>query len=134
MKKLFLLAILAIMSACNPSSEKKVTMQLAISDSNPNREKLVGKWLQPIAGQQKEQQGFELRENGTVISMNIHTLQYDRWNVSEDTLYLSYHTEGVKLISKGIDTLLIKELDDSELILSPIGANVSDTESYHKEN
>ncbi|WP_142718491.1 lipocalin family protein [Chryseobacterium rhizoplanae] len=136
MKKLILLTFACMLSACNPFSEKKITKGFSSTASvpNPYREKLIGKWLQPIAGQQKEKQGFELQENGTASSLNIHTLLYDGWKLSEDTIYLSYHTEGVKLISKGIDTLVIKEVDDSELILSPIGINVSDAEFYHKEN
>ncbi|MEF9478792.1 hypothetical protein OWR28_14710 [Chryseobacterium sp. 1B4] len=102
---------------------------------NPYREKLVGKWLHPIAGQQRERQGFELEENGNAASVNIYTLQYNKWNVSDDTLHLWYSTEIVDLASKGIDTFLIKEIDDSEIILSPIiRSNISDTEYYYKEN
>lgn len=136
MKKLMLIMLISILTACNSSSDKKIETGILSSASvpNPYREKLVGKWLQPIAGQQKERQGFELQEDGTALSLNMHTLKYDKWNVSEDTLYLWYQTQGVKMISKGIDTLLIKELDDSDLILSPKGPNVSDSESYHKEN
>ena len=137
MKKSILLTLFGVMTACSPSSEKKSAIGFSSTASvlNPNRERLAGKWLRPIGGQQREAQGFELQENGTAASVNIHTLQYEKWNVSDDTLYLWYSTEIVDLVPKGIDTFLIKEVDDSELILSPIiRGNVSDIESYYKEN
>lgn len=136
MKKISPVIFIGILSACNPSSEKKINFGLAIDNTvpNPYREKLVGRWLQPIAGQQKERRGFDLHEDSTAASVNNHRMKYLRWNVSEDTLFLYYRTEETEPVSRGIDTLIIKEIDDSELILSPPGGKVDDTESYHKEN
>ncbi|WP_426478175.1 lipocalin family protein [Chryseobacterium sp. CBSDS_008] len=135
MKKLFLLALLGLMTGCNSSSEKNIKIGFSSKASvpNPYRENLSGKWL-PVAGKQSEKQGFELQDNGTATSVNIHTLQYDKWNVSEDTLYLWYHTVGVKMVSKGIDTFIIKEIDDSDIVLSPIESVSSDSQYYKKEN
>lgn len=120
MKKAISLVILGILASCNPSTQNKNTKESTETSSDPNspKAKLIGKWLQPIPGQEKEKQGFELNENGVATSVNIHTLLYDKWKVSDDTLFLWYHTTGVRQVSNDIDTLLIKKLSDDQLTIS----------------
>ncbi|UCA61813.1 lipocalin family protein [Chryseobacterium rhizoplanae] len=132
MKKQAILCItLGILSSCNPSSQNKGTD--ASTDQTINRGNLLGKWLQPIPGMENEKQGFELFDNGIAASLNIHTLQYDKWTVAKDTLFMWYHTEGVKQVSSGIDTLLIQKLDSSNLIIGSPNAKPEDFETYSKE-
>ncbi|WPO92854.1 lipocalin family protein [Chryseobacterium sp. HR92] len=120
MKKAISLVILGVLASCNPSTQNKNLKESTETSSDPNSQKtkLIGKWLQPIPGQEKEKQGFELNENGVAASVNIHTLLYDKWKVSDDTLFLWYHTAGVRQVSNDIDTLLIKKLSDDQLIIS----------------
>ncbi|MEF9478793.1 hypothetical protein OWR28_14715 [Chryseobacterium sp. 1B4] len=132
MKKQAMLWIaLGILTACtSPSGNKNSD---STKDFNTQRARLVGKWLQPIPGMESEKQGFELYENGVATSLNIHTLQYDKWMVMQDTLFLWYHTEGVQQVSDGVDTLIIKKLNINNLVVAPIGTNSTNEESYTKE-
>ncbi|WP_426478174.1 lipocalin family protein [Chryseobacterium sp. CBSDS_008] len=134
-KQTILWMVLGLLSACNSPSGNNKSISVADSTQsfNSQRVRLVGKWLQPIPGMEKERQGFELYENGVATSLNIHTLQYDKWMVTKDTLFLSYHTEGVKQVSNGIDTLIIKKLDINNLVISPVGTDTTNQEEYTKE-
>lgn len=130
-KQTILWLALGALTACNSPSGSKTSD--STQDFNSQKVRLVGKWLQPIPGMEGEKQGFELFENGVATSLNIHTLQYDKWLVTQDTLFLWYHTEGVKQVSNGVDTLLIKKLDINNLVISSLGANSTDEETYIKE-
>ncbi|WP_106915789.1 lipocalin-like domain-containing protein [Chryseobacterium aurantiacum] len=133
MKKTISLIILGILTACNSPKKENVT-----ADSEAKRAELIGKWVQPIPGQENENQGIELREDGVAASINMHTLLYEKWKVSHDTLYLWSRTVGVSQpsVSSDIDTLLIKKLDNKSLtILSLLGEpknNVAQTYSKEK--
>jgi len=132
MKKQTILWIsLVALTACNSPSGNKNSD--SAKDFSSQRTKLLGKWLQPISGMESEKQGFELYDNGVATSLNIHTLQYDKWMVAQDTLFLWYHTEGVKQVSNGVDTLIIKKLDINNLVISPAGANSTEEEAYTKD-
>lgn len=96
--------------------------------------KLIGRWIQPVAGLDKETQGFQLRKNGTAKSINMYTLVYEKWLLTHDTLLLWNHSEGVKDTSTIVDTTIIKELSDTSLILFPVKAAEGYVEKYHKQN
>ncbi|HJT73509.1 MAG TPA: lipocalin family protein [Chitinophaga sp.] len=95
---------------------------------------LVGKWLQPVPGVEKEMQGFQLKKNGGITSINTYSLVYSKWKLMHDTLLLWSRTEGAKQkdSSLAIDTILIRALTDSSLILFPIKAAEGYTEEYRK--
>ncbi|MBB5639098.1 hypothetical protein HDE68_005036 [Pedobacter cryoconitis] len=93
-------------------------------------ERIIGKWVQPIPGQEPSKQGIQLNSDGSASSINIHTLIYEKWKLKGDTLLLSNHTEGVKTTGSYVDTTLIKDLTDSTLVLTMKGA--SDTK-YTRE-
>ncbi|HVI46297.1 MAG TPA: lipocalin family protein [Chitinophaga sp.] len=94
--------------------------------------KLIGKWIQPVAGLDREMQGFQLRKNGVARSINMYTLVYDKWSLAHDTLLLWSHSEGVKDTSAIIDTTIIRELTDTSLVLFPVKAAEGYTEKYHR--
>ncbi|NSL89299.1 lipocalin family protein [Chitinophaga solisilvae] len=96
--------------------------------------KLIGKWIQPVAGLDKEMQGFQLRKNGTARSINMYTLVYDKWQLTHDSLLLWSHSEGTKDSSFVIDTTIIKELSDTSLVLFPVKAAEGYTEKYIRRN
>lgn len=85
-------------------------------------EKIIGKWVQPIPGQETSKQGVQLNSDGSASSINMHTLIYDKWQLKGDTLLLSNHTEGVKTTGSYVDTALVKSLTDSALVLTIKGA------------
>lgn len=94
--------------------------------------KLIGKWIQPVAGLDKEMQGFQLRKNGTARSINMYTLVYEKWALNNDTLFLWSRSEGVKDTSAVVDTTLIRELSDTSLVLFPLKAAEGYTDRYRR--
>ncbi|MDV2444917.1 hypothetical protein CMV00_14115 [Elizabethkingia anophelis] len=122
-----------ILFACKaPAPKKNVSFPSDMKKVALTKENLYGKWMQPIPGEEDESQGFVLHKDYTAGSLNIHTLLYERWALSQDTLFLWSHTQGVSLFSENIDTLLIKKLTERELIIAP--ANAKDVEErYIKE-
>ncbi|MGN7822341.1 lipocalin family protein [Chitinophaga varians] len=94
--------------------------------------KLIGKWIQPVAGLDKEMQGFQLRRNGTAKSINMYTLVYEKWALNNDTLFLWSHSEGVKDTAAVIDTTIIRELSDTSLVLFPLKAAEGYTDRYRR--
>ncbi|KAA2244881.1 lipocalin family protein [Chitinophaga agrisoli] len=98
-------------------------------------EQLLGKWLQPVPGLDKEKQGFDLRKDSVARSINMYTLVYEKWALVKDTLLLWNHTEGVhdKDSAATIDTTIIKTLTDSTLVLFPVKAAEGYLEQYEKD-
>ncbi|MDQ1856027.1 MULTISPECIES: lipocalin family protein [unclassified Chryseobacterium] len=137
MQKALSLMILGILTACSsPKKENTKVNSESVSNANIQMAALTGKWVQPIPGQKNGKQGIEFHANGVATSINRHTLLYEQWEVSHDTLFLWYHTEGIRQVSSDIDTLLIKKLDHQSLVvLSLAGDSTSNIEEiYHKEN
>lgn len=95
---------------------------------------LLGKWLQPVRGVEKATQGFHLKKNGVISSINTYSMIYDRWSVSHDTLLLWSHVEGVQQQDSAtvIDTTLIRALTDTSLVLFPIKAAEGYLEEYKR--
>ncbi len=137
-QKTISIIILSILAACtSPKKENIKTDPNTTSDLNSKRAELIGKWVQPIPGQENEKQGIELRDNGIAVSINMHTLLYEQWKVSHDTLFLWSRTVGVAQpsASSDIDTLLIQKLDHKSLtVVSLIGDQKNNlAQTYNKE-
>ncbi|QJB34562.1 lipocalin family protein [Chitinophaga oryzae] len=152
-----LLLLLLLLAACKP---KKAPVQedaaqhdsslLVVTDSSNagvtdsiaavtdtlrvDTAKLIGKWIQPVAGLDKEMQGFQLRKNGTARSINMYTLVYEKWTLNNDTLFLWSHSEGVKDTSAVVDTTIIRELSDTSLVLFPLKAAEGYTDRYSRSH
>ncbi|MDV4042189.1 hypothetical protein CMT37_05025 [Elizabethkingia anophelis] len=124
--------LLLVMACKSPEPKKIVSLPSDMKEVEFNKENLFGKWLQPIPGEEDEFQGFALNKDQTARSLNIHTLLYEKWAVSKDTLFLWSHTQGVNLFSENIDTLLIKKLTEKELVIAPARAKDIE-ERYIKE-
>jgi hypothetical protein len=160
MKKCIALASsLFILYACQPSSEPASTISardsslIAVPDSMPmqivdsvaivattdtityKEDQLVGRWLQPVAGLEKELQGFQLRKKGKAFSINTYAVIYDRWQLRHDTLLLWSYLEGghKEDTAAVIDTTIIRSLTDTTLVLYPIKAVMGYQEKYTKE-
>ncbi|QEH40061.1 lipocalin family protein [Chitinophaga sp. XS-30] len=94
---------------------------------------LPGKWIQPVPGIDSILQGIELRKNGKAVSVNMHTLLYDKWELSHDTLILWSHAEGVENAGPAIDTMLVRALNDTALVLFPINAAAGYLERFTRQ-
>lgn len=160
MKKCIVLASsLFVLYACQPSAgpasaiEARDSSLIAVPDSTPmqivdsvaivattdtityTEDQLLGKWLQPVAGLEKELQGFQLRKKGKAFSINTYAVIYDRWQLRHDTLLLWSYMEAAHNgdTAAVIDTTIIRSLTDTTLILYPIKAVTGYQEKYTRE-
>lgn len=78
---------------------------------------LEGAWTEPVPGMAGQVQGVRLEKAGKASSINMATLQYERWERRADTLILSGKSIGNHQTISFTDTLLIDELTDSTLTL-----------------
>ncbi|GEP92961.1 Lipocalin-like [Chitinophaga terrae (ex Kim and Jung 2007)] len=154
--RLHLILGLLLLSACGQSGKREAPKEtysdsslIGIADSSNagipdsttavadtlyiDAAKLIGKWIRPVEGLDKEVQGFQLRKNGTAKSINMYTLVYEKWQLINDTLLLWNHSEGVRDTTTIIDTTIIKALSDTSLVLFPIKAADGYTEHYIKQ-
>ncbi|WP_158618060.1 lipocalin-like domain-containing protein [Chitinophaga lutea] len=92
-----------------------------------------GRWLQPVQGIDSVMQGFNLRKNGKAESVNMHSRLYDKWKLQQDTLLLWSHAEGDKEPVTEIDTLVIKMLNDTSLVVFPTNAAPGYLEKYTRK-
>ncbi len=123
-------SLISIADSSNANVQDSIT---AVADTlHVDAAKLIGKWIQPVAGLEKEMQGFHLRKNGSAASINMYTLVYEKWELMHDTLLLWNHSEGVRDTTTVVDTTLIKELTDTTLVLFPVKAAEGYTEKYRR--
>jgi hypothetical protein len=94
---------------------------------------ITGRWMQPVPGLDSLTQGIYIRKNGKASSINMHTLLYDKWSLVKDTLFLWSHSEGVENPVSAIDTLLVKSLDDTSMVLFPLKAAPGYLEKYTRK-
>ena len=84
---------------------------------------LVGTWIQPQTNFTQEQ-GFELRKDGTASDINVDYVRYESWEKKGDFLILK--GKNIGSIKKDFsDTLKIEKVDKNELILSQSGYSVT---------
>ena len=84
--------------------------------SGPSADKLVGVWLEPIPGMDGFQ-GMALSADGTARSVNMATLEYDRWQLFGRQLVLAGKSIGNGQTLEFADTLDIVRVDADSLIL-----------------
>lgn len=78
---------------------------------------LEGSWVEPVPGMEEQTQGFTLNEDGTAVSINMATLQYQEWSASGDTLVLTGKSIGNGQTIDMADTLLIVSVSADSLVV-----------------
>ena len=78
---------------------------------------LEGSWAEPVPGMEEQTQGFTLHEDGTAVSINMATLQYQEWSASGDTLVLTGKSIGNGQTIDMADTLLIVSVSADSLVV-----------------
>lgn len=78
---------------------------------------ITGSWVQPIPGQETQEQGFTLKKNGQARSINMHTLIYESWSRDGNMLILTGKSIGNGITIPFSDTLSIEKLTSDELVL-----------------
>lgn len=76
-----------------------------------------GKWVEPVPGMEEQVQGVELAADGTASSINMATLQYEKWEMNGDTLVLTGKSIGNGQTIGFADTLVVEKLTDEALTL-----------------
>lgn len=78
---------------------------------------IEGEWVEPVPGMADQVQGVNLEKSGKASSINMATLQYEKWERNGDDLILSGKSIGNHETISFSDTLKIEKLTDSELCL-----------------
>lgn len=86
-------------ASCKDQKEAPVTEETTtevVEGTSPaaDTKLLVASWTQPNPINDKEVQGFELKEDGTAASINMATLQTKKWWVEGDKLFLEQESIG----------------------------------------
>ncbi|MGB6128677.1 MAG: lipocalin family protein [Psychrilyobacter sp.] len=87
---------------------------LTIEDQNTY---LLGSWIEPIPGNEKEFQGFTLNSDGTAQSINMATLQYQKWQFKDGKLILTAKSTGNKTSSVGEEVYTVISVNENYLFL-----------------
>ena len=82
-----------------------------------NEASIEGRWVEPVPGMEGVVQGVNLEEGGKAISINMATLQYEKWKKLEDKLNLAETSIGNQQTNPLSDTLVIGKLTVDELTL-----------------
>ena len=78
---------------------------------------IEGKWVEPVSGMENQIQGVNLERSGKASSINMATLQYEKWERKDNMLILSGKSIGNHATSPFTDTLTIEKLTKDELSL-----------------
>lgn len=86
---------------------------------------IEGSWIEPVPGIPDMQQGVKLEKGGKASSINMATLQYEKWEKKGNQLILSGNSIGNHQTISFSDTLSIEELTADRLILKKEGLTIS---------
>ena len=78
---------------------------------------IEGEWVEPIPGMETQMQGVNLEKGGKASSINMATLQYEKWEKKGNMLILSGKSIGNHETISFTDTLTIEELKENKLTL-----------------
>jgi hypothetical protein len=78
---------------------------------------IEGKWVEPIPGMESQMQGIHLEKGGKATSINMATLQYEKWEKQGDMLILSGKSIGNSQTIDFADTLTIINCTSDHLSL-----------------
>ena len=78
---------------------------------------IEGEWVEPIPCMETQMQGVNLEKGGKASSINMATLQYEKWEKKGNMLILSGKSIGNHETISFTDTLTIEELTENKLTL-----------------
>ena len=87
----------------------------------PTPASLSGSWTQPVPGQPGHVQGMQLLPDGRAVSINMHTLLYQGWQLDGSRLILTGTSMGNGTSSLFTATSTIDSLSRNTLILNTDG-------------
>lgn len=90
---------------------------------------IEGNWVEPVPGMENQVQGITLGKGGKASSINMATLQYEKWEKTDNMLILSGKSIGNHETIHFCDTLAIERLTKEELTLTKGSVTIN----YHKQ-
>ena len=93
---------------------------------------MLGKWVLPSTKDPSQFEGFVLKPHGKASSVNLGTLKYEKWHVTEGKLVLNGKDSGAGFAVDVQDIYTILSVNDTFLVLLPIGE--SQSISYTRQN
>jgi hypothetical protein len=78
---------------------------------------IEGAWVEPIPGMENQVQGINLEKGGKASSINMATLQYEKWEKQGNMLILSGKSIGNSMTIDFTDTLTITKCTGDNLVL-----------------
>lgn len=78
---------------------------------------IEGKWVEPVPGMENQMQGINFEKGGKASSINMATLQYEKWEKQGDMLILSGKSIGNSQTITFVDTLTVAECTNNKLVL-----------------
>lgn len=82
---------------------------------------MLGKWVRPSPSNPSQMEGFVLKKHGKASSVNLGTLKYEKWRVTEGTLILNGKDSGAGFAVDVQDMYVIQSVNDLFLVLLPLG-------------
>jgi hypothetical protein len=108
-----------------PTTEVAPAIAIAIANSE-----VEGKWVHPVAGSEKEKEGFELKADGKASSINMATLIYDSWKLEGNKLTLQALSKGNGSESKFEDVYTVNKDDKGTISITSTN---DATDTYSKQ-
>jgi hypothetical protein len=124
-----ILAVFTFLSCNRALKQEKTNTEDSVSKTENNTNPLIGSWVQPNPINEKEVQGFTLKNDGTAASINMATLVYKKWWTEKDKLILVIESIGNG--SSSIDTTQYDIVKNTNSILELKRGNY--TEQYTKK-
>ena len=78
---------------------------------------IVGNWVEPVPAIENNIQGITLKKGGTASSINMATLQYEKWEQHGSRLLLYGKSIGNRMTFSFTDTFNIEKLTKEDMVL-----------------
>ena len=127
LKKILFLSLTGFtIISCNQTA-KQETAKTASTETKTKEDTklLLGSWTQPNPINDKEVQGFVLKQDGSAASINMATMVYKKWWTAKGKLFLV--AESIGNGSSSIDTTQYEVLSNTATVLQLKYGDYTDT-------
>ena len=88
-------------------------------------DEMIGTWVHPSKKDPSVMEGFVLKRHGKAESVNLGTLKYNKWHVTEGTLVLDGKDSGAGFAVEVRDIFVIQSVSDLFLVITPLDRSES---------
>ncbi len=121
-----ILFVTVILCSCNNSSQtndaKNDTIQnVKETDVDAGLYSLLGTWVIPKPAKLGQVEGFDLKRDSVVTTVNTPILEYKKWWRNGDQLIFTIQSAGDLPAIEVNDTLIVYSVNNDSLVIAPIG-------------